>query len=73
MFLVLFVTGLELAFAMFVVGFLGFAYIISPEAAFNLLAKDIFDSFESYSLTVVPLFVLDGAARFQCGDRQQAL
>ena len=40
----LFVTGLELAFAMLVVGFLGFAYIVSPEAALNLVAKDIFDS-----------------------------
>jgi C4-dicarboxylate transporter, DctM subunit len=65
--LVLFLTGLELAIAMFVVGFVGFAYIISPEAAFNLLAKDIFDSFESYSLTVVPLFVLMGQLAFNAG------
>ena len=64
--LALFATGIELAFAMLVVGFLGFAYITSPEAAFNLLAKDIFESFESYSLTVVPLFVLRGIAHL-CG------
>jgi len=65
--LALFVTGIELAFAMLTVGFLGFAYIISPEAAFNLLAKDIFDSFESYSLTVVPLFVLMGQIAYNAG------
>jgi C4-dicarboxylate transporter, DctM subunit len=58
--IVLFAAGLELAFAMLVVGFVGFAYVVSPEAALNLVAKDIFDSFESYSLTVVPLFILMG-------------
>ena len=63
----LFVTGLELSFAMLVVGFLGFAYIVSPEAALNLVAKDIFDSFESYSLTVVPLFILMGQLAFHAG------
>jgi tripartite ATP-independent transporter DctM subunit len=63
----LFVTGLELAFAMLVVGFIGFAYIVSPQAALNLVAKDIFDSFESYSLTVVPLFILMGQLAFHAG------
>jgi tripartite ATP-independent transporter DctM subunit len=63
----LFATGLELAFAMLVVGFLGFAYIVSPGAALNLLAKDIFESFESYSLTVVPLFILMGQLAFHAG------
>jgi tripartite ATP-independent transporter DctM subunit len=63
----LFVTGLELAFAMLVVGFLGFAYIVSPGAALNLLAKDIFECFESYSLTVVPLFILMGQLAFHAG------
>jgi tripartite ATP-independent transporter DctM subunit len=65
--LVLFVTGLELALAMLVVGFLGFAYVISPAAACNLLAKDIFETFNSYSLTVVPLFVLMGQLAFNGG------
>ena len=65
--LVLFLTGLELAVSMIVIGFLGFAYIVSPEAACNLVAKDIFDAFESYSLTVVPLFVLMGQLAFNGG------
>ncbi len=38
--LVLFLTGIELGFAMAVVGFLGFGYIVSYSAASNLLAKD---------------------------------
>jgi C4-dicarboxylate transporter DctM subunit len=65
--MVLFVMGIELALAMFIVGFAGFAYLISVEAAFNLLAKDIFESFASYSLTVVPLFVLMGQLAFNAG------
>jgi tripartite ATP-independent transporter DctM subunit len=63
----LFVTGLELSFAMLTVGFVGFAYVVSPGAALNLVAKDIFDSFESYSLTVVPLFILMGQLAFHAG------
>jgi tripartite ATP-independent transporter DctM subunit len=59
--------GLELALAMLVVGFLGFAYVISPQAALNLLAKDVFDTLESYSLTVVPLFVFMGQLAFNGG------
>ena len=65
--LALFLTGIELAFAMIIVGFFGFAYLISFEAAFNMMAKDVFDTFESYNLTVVPLFVLMGQIAFNAG------
>jgi C4-dicarboxylate transporter DctM subunit len=41
--LVLFLTGIELAFAMALVGFIGFSYIVSAKAGLNLLAKDFFD------------------------------
>ena len=65
--LALFVTGIELSFAMIAVGFLGFGYLMSWEAALNLLAKDFFDVFTSYSLTVVPLFILMGQIAFHSG------
>jgi tripartite ATP-independent transporter DctM subunit len=52
---------------MFVVGFLGFAYLVTWDAALNLLAKDFFDTFSSYSLTVIPLFVLMGQIAFNSG------
>jgi C4-dicarboxylate transporter DctM subunit len=65
--LVLFATGIEMFFAMFVVGFLGFAYLVTWDAALNLLAKDFFDTFSSYSLTVIPLFVLMGQIAFNSG------
>jgi len=65
--LVFFLTGIELGFAMALVGFVGFSIIVSPQAAMNLLAKDIFDVFASYGFTVIPLFILMGQIAFNAG------
>jgi tripartite ATP-independent transporter DctM subunit len=65
--LALFLTGIELGFAMALVGFAGFAYLVSMKAALNLLAKDVFDVFSSYGFTVIPLFVLMGQIAFNAG------
>ncbi len=58
--LIMFLTGIELGFAMILVGFLGFGYLVSWSAAQNLLAKDFFDVLNTYSFTVIPLFILMG-------------
>ena len=58
--LVLFLLGLEMAYSMIIVGFLGFALLISFSAASNLIVKDFFDVFSQYSYTVIPLFILMG-------------
>jgi tripartite ATP-independent transporter DctM subunit len=65
--LLLFLTGIELGFAMAVVGFLGFSYIVSVKAGLNLLAKDVFDVLANYGFTVIPLFVLMGQVAFNAG------
>ncbi len=65
--LLLFLTGIELGFAMAIVGFLGFSCIRSFESGFNMVAKDLFDVFSSYSFTVIPLFVLMGQIAFNAG------
>ena len=65
--MVLFLTGIELGFAMAIVGFLGFSFIVSFKAGLNLLAKDIFDVFSSYGFTVIPLFILMGQIAFNAG------
>jgi C4-dicarboxylate transporter, DctM subunit len=65
--LVLFLTGIELAFAMAFVGFAGFAILRSLPAAVDLLAKDFFDTFASYTFVVIPLFVLMGQVAFNSG------
>lgn len=65
--LVLFLTGIELGFAMALIGFLGFSYLVTFKAGLNLLAKDVFDVFSSYGFTVIPLFVLMGQVAFNAG------
>jgi tripartite ATP-independent transporter DctM subunit len=62
-----FLTGIELAFAMAIIGIFGYAYCLSPGAAFNVLAHDFFDTFASYGFTVVPLFLLMGQIAFHSG------
>jgi len=58
--ILLFLTGIELAFAMAALGFVGFAFLVNFAAASNLLVKDFFDIFTTYGFTVIPLFVLMG-------------
>lgn len=65
--LILFLTGIELAFVMALVGFVGFSLVRSWSAGLNLLAKDFFDVFASYGFTVIPLFVLMGQISFNAG------
>jgi C4-dicarboxylate transporter DctM subunit len=65
--LALFLTGIELAFAMTFVGFVGFAILRSLPAAVDLLAKDFFDAFASYAFVVIPLFVLMGQIAYNSG------
>jgi tripartite ATP-independent transporter DctM subunit len=59
--------GTPIGFALIVVGFLGFSYLVSPLAALSLLAKEIFLTLSSYSLAVLPLFFLMGQIAFQVG------
>jgi C4-dicarboxylate transporter, DctM subunit len=65
--LLLFFTGIELGFAMAVVGFLGFSYVVSFKAGLNLLAKDVFEVLSSYGFTVIPLFIFMGQIAFNAG------
>jgi tripartite ATP-independent transporter DctM subunit len=69
--LALFLTGIELAFAMTFIGFVGFAVLKSLPAAIDLLAKDYFDAFASYAFVVIPLFVLMGQVAFNSGMAEE--
>jgi C4-dicarboxylate transporter DctM subunit len=60
-------SRMPVGFVMALVGFVGFSYMVSLEAGLSLLAKDIFEIFWSYSLTVVPLFVFMGQLAFHAG------
>jgi C4-dicarboxylate transporter DctM subunit len=62
-----FLLRMPVAFAMALVGLVGFAYLTTPVAALTLLARDIFDSFSSYPLSVIPMFILMGTFAFASG------
>jgi C4-dicarboxylate transporter, DctM subunit len=59
--LVLFLLNMPVSFAMAFVGFLGFGYLVSWEAAASLLVRDIFSQLSNYPLNVIVLFVLMGS------------
>ena len=65
--LALLVCSLPVAFVMAIVGAVGFAAIVSPHAALAVLASDFMDTFTSYGLTVIPLFVFMGQVCFHTG------
>ncbi|WP_319525523.1 TRAP transporter large permease [uncultured Desulfosarcina sp.] len=64
---VLIFSKMPVGFLMALLGVVGFAYLVTVDAALNLMAKDLFDVFGSYSLTVIPLFILMGQIAFHSG------
>ncbi len=65
--LVLLAASMPVAFAMAVVGLAGFALLVSPTAALSMVTVDLYETFSSYSLTVIPLFVFMGQLAFHVG------
>jgi tripartite ATP-independent transporter DctM subunit len=65
--IILFILGMPVGFAMAFVGFAGFSYLVSPSAGLGLLARDVFTNLSSYSLTVIPMFLLMGSIAFASG------
>jgi C4-dicarboxylate transporter, DctM subunit len=65
--LLLFLLRMPVAFAMAFVGLVGFAYLNGTGPALNLLAQDIYDSFSSYPLSVIPMFILMGSFAYASG------
>lgn len=65
--LVLFFLGMPVGFAMGIVGFCGFWYVVSFKAAVTVVGTDIWGTFSKYGLTVVPLFIFLGYIAFNSG------
>lgn len=63
----LFSLNMPVSFAMAFVGFLGFGYLVSWEAAASLLISDMFSQLSTYPLNVIILFVLMGSFAFAGG------
>ncbi|MDH4205279.1 MAG: TRAP transporter large permease [Desulfobacteraceae bacterium] len=64
---VLLYSKMPVGFAMGFLGLIGFSYVVNFDAGLNLLARDVWDVFSSYNLTVIPLFVFMGQIAFHAG------
>ena len=60
-------ASMPVGFVMAVVGLVGFGLMVSPEASLSMATLDLYDTFSSYSLTTIPLFVLMGQIAFHSG------
>ena len=65
--LAMFMTRMPVAYVMTLVGFAGFSFMISLKGGLGLLSRTIYDTFSSYGLTTIPLFVLMGQIAFNAG------
>jgi len=69
--LFLFLLRVPVAFSMGISGFVGFAYLSSLDSALSLLSQDISETFSSYPLSVIPMFILMGSFAFASGISQR--
>jgi C4-dicarboxylate transporter DctM subunit len=60
----LLVSRVPVGFAMLLVGFVGFGYVVSFKSALSLISLDLFAVFASYNMSVIPLFVFMGQIAF---------
>ena len=64
---ILIFSKMPVGFLMALIGVVGFGVVVGVDAAVSIMAKVIFDVFSSYSLTVIPLFILMGQIAFHAG------
>jgi len=62
-----FLSRMPVAFVMAMIGYLGFSIMISEQGALSLLSRSVYDTFSSYGLTTIPLFIFMGQLAFNCG------
>ncbi len=65
--IVIFLLGMPVGFTMALVGLAGFCFLVTSQAGFSMLARDIFATLSSYSLTVIPMFIFMGAIAYSSG------
>lgn len=65
--LLLFALGIPVAFSMALAGFLGFGFLISPDASLTMVAMQITSVFSSYTYASVIMFIWMGNIAFHSG------
>lgn len=63
----LFFLGTPVGFAMGIIGFAGFCFVVSVPAGLNMLSSVLWETFSRYGLTVIPLFIFMGQIAFHSG------
>jgi len=63
----LFVLGMPVGLSMAIVGFCGFTYMVSFQAAIHMIGADLWNIFSSWGFTVIPLFIFMGYLAFNSG------
>lgn len=66
-FIVLILLGMNIGLALFLVGFVGYAVVVNPTAAFGLLRTMPATQSSSYSFMVIPLFIMMGNFAYHAG------
>ncbi len=62
-----FFSRMPVAYVMTMIGYLGFSFLVSGSAGLKLLARDFFEVYSSYGLTIIPLFIFMGQIAFNAG------
>lgn len=65
--LLLMFINMPVGFAMGFVGLIGYCYIVNSNAGLYILSFEMWSAFSSYSLTVIPLFILMGQIAYYSG------
>lgn len=66
-FVILLCLRVPIAVAMGLVGVTGFALLTSPNAAYRMMVSEIYSTFSSYSLSVIPMYVWMGFLAYYSG------
>lgn len=67
----IFFLNIPVAFAMAMVGFGGFALVVTPNAALSTVGNELWRIFSSYGLAVIPFFIFMGNICFHAGVSQK--
>ena len=65
--LLVFFSRMQVAYAMAIVGFLGYSYLTNLSSGLKLISRDLYSIFNSYGLTLIPLFIFMGYIAFYSG------
>lgn len=66
-FLILICIRVPMAFAMIITGILGFGVLVSSSASLSMAVTEIYTTFSSYSLSVIPMFIWMGFLAYHSG------